>query len=83
MNIFPNNRYIFDGGMGQYLIEKGMVTKGTLWSASALIDERSSTHSLESVELNCWPANTVPGRNQNPATNATEKINALIERRYL
>ena len=39
MNLFPNDKYIFDGGMGQYLIEKGMVSKGTLWSASALIDE--------------------------------------------
>ena len=39
MNIFPSNKYIFDGGMGQYLIEKGMITKGTLWSANALIDE--------------------------------------------
>ena len=39
MNIFSNNKYIFDGGMGQYLIEKGMITKGTLWSATALIDE--------------------------------------------
>ena len=39
MNIFPHNKYIFDGGMGQYLIEKGMHTKGTLWSATALIDE--------------------------------------------
>ena len=25
--------------MGQLLIEKGMVTKGTLWSATALVDE--------------------------------------------
>ena len=39
MSLFPNNRYIFDGGMGQYLIEKGMVSQGTLWSATALIDE--------------------------------------------
>ena len=39
MNLFPNNKYILDGGMGQYLIEKGMISKGTLWSASALIDE--------------------------------------------
>ena len=39
MSIFKNNKYIFDGGMGQLLIEKGMVTKGTLWSATALVDE--------------------------------------------
>ena len=25
--------------MGKYLIEKGMVSQGTLWSATALIDE--------------------------------------------
>jgi len=39
MNIFKNNKYIFDGGMGQLLIDKGMVTDGTLWSATALVDE--------------------------------------------
>ena len=39
MTIFNKNRYIFDGGMGQLLIHKGMITKGTLWSATALIDE--------------------------------------------
>tara|TARA_B110000263_G_scaffold17626_1_gene14074 strand:+ start:579 stop:1487 length:909 start_codon:yes stop_codon:yes gene_type:complete len=39
LSIFKNNKYIFDGGMGQLLIEKGMVTKGTLWSATALVDE--------------------------------------------
>ena len=51
--------------------------------SSAIIDERSSTHSLDAVELNCWLTNTVPGRNQNPATNATENFNAHIEGRYL
>ena len=39
MTIFKNKKYIFDGGMGQLLIDRGMVTKGTLWSATALIDE--------------------------------------------
>ena len=47
MNIFPNKKYIFDGGMGQYLIEKGMITKGTLWSATALIDENLNNTVLE------------------------------------
>ena len=28
---------IFDGGMGQELLNKGLISKGTLWSASALI----------------------------------------------
>ena len=29
---------IFDGGMGQELLSKGLISKGTLWSASALIE---------------------------------------------
>jgi len=39
MNLFKKNKYIFDGGMGQILIDRGMITQGTLWSATALIDE--------------------------------------------
>ena len=31
---------ILDGGMGQELLARGMKPKGTLWSASALIDEK-------------------------------------------
>ena len=31
---------IMDGGMGQLLLEKGMISKGTLWSAGALVDEK-------------------------------------------
>jgi len=31
---------ILDGGMGQTLLEKGLKAKGSLWSASALIDEK-------------------------------------------
>ena len=31
---------ILDGGMGQELLARGMEPKGTLWSASALIDEK-------------------------------------------
>ncbi len=31
---------ILDGGMGQELLARGMRPKGTLWSASALIDEK-------------------------------------------
>ena len=27
MSIFKNKKYIFDGGMGQLLIDKGMITK--------------------------------------------------------
>ena len=31
---------ILDGGMGQLLLEKGMVSMGTLWSASALLEKK-------------------------------------------
>ena len=41
MNIdyFKKTR-ILDGGMGQELLSKGLVTKGTLWSASAILDKK-------------------------------------------
>ena len=29
---------ILDGGMGQTLLKQGMISQGTLWSASALLD---------------------------------------------
>jgi len=32
---------ILDGGMGQQLLAKGLVSKGTLWSASGLIEEKN------------------------------------------
>ena len=31
---------ILDGGMGQELLAKGLKAKGSLWSATALIDEK-------------------------------------------
>ena len=31
---------IMDGGMGQLLLEKGMISKGTQWSAGALVDDK-------------------------------------------
>ena len=31
---------ILDGGLGQELLSRGLKTKGTLWSASALIDKK-------------------------------------------
>ena len=31
---------ILDGGMGQELLARGLISKGTLWSASALIEEQ-------------------------------------------
>ena len=37
-NFFKTTR-ILDGGMGQELLSRGMKPKGTLWSASALLDE--------------------------------------------
>ena len=38
INFFKTTR-ILDGGMGQELLARGMKPKGTLWSASALLDE--------------------------------------------
>ena len=42
MNIdyFKKTR-ILDGGMGQELLARGLISKGTLWSASALLDEKN------------------------------------------
>ena len=37
--MFLKKKYIFDGGMGQTLIARGMITSGTLWSATALVNE--------------------------------------------
>ena len=34
-----NKKYILDGGMGQTLLAKGLKPEGTLWSATALINE--------------------------------------------
>ena len=48
MSIFKNKKYIFDGGMGQLLIDKGMVSNGTLWSATALVDESLHSFVLDS-----------------------------------
>jgi len=39
INYFTKVR-ILDGGMGQTLLEKGLKAKGSLWSASALIEEK-------------------------------------------
>ena len=40
-----NNNYfskirILDGGMGQTLLEKGLQAKGSLWSATALVEKK-------------------------------------------
>ena len=42
-NFFKTTR-ILDGGMGQELLAKGMKTRGTLWSANAVLDQ--SQHQL-------------------------------------
>jgi homocysteine S-methyltransferase len=39
-NFFKTTK-ILDGGMGQELLTKGLVSKGTLWSASGLIEEKN------------------------------------------
>ena len=38
LNFFKKTR-ILDGGMGQELLSKGLISKGTLWSASAILDK--------------------------------------------
>ena len=38
-NFFKKTK-ILDGGTGQELLARGVVTKGTLWSACALLDEK-------------------------------------------
>ncbi len=38
LDFFKKTR-ILDGGLGQELLARGMIPKGTLWSASALLDE--------------------------------------------
>ena len=38
LSFFKQTR-ILDGGMGQELLARGMKPKGTLWSASAVLDE--------------------------------------------
>jgi len=40
LNYFESIR-ILDGGMGQELLARGLKPKGTLWSASALLDEKN------------------------------------------
>ena len=39
LNYFKKTR-ILDGGMGQELLAKGLISKGTLWSTSALLEEK-------------------------------------------
>ncbi len=39
LNFFKKIK-ILDGGMGQELLAKGLISKGTLWSASALLEEK-------------------------------------------
>ena len=39
LNYFKKTR-ILDAGMGQELLKRGLVTKGTLWSATSLIDKK-------------------------------------------
>ena len=41
-NFFKKIR-ILDGGMGQELLARGLSPKGTLWSAKALLEEKSQS----------------------------------------
>ena len=47
---FFNQTRILDGGMGQQLLAKGLVSKGTLWSTSAILDKKFQELSLDSVK---------------------------------
>ena len=42
LNYFSKIR-ILDGGMGQHLLAKGLKPKGSLWSATALIDKSTTS----------------------------------------
>ncbi len=48
--MFSKKKYIFDGGMGQALIARGMITSGTLWSATALVN-KSLNHLVVDTHL--------------------------------
>ena len=37
---FFNKTKILDGGMGQELLSNGLISKGTLWSSTALLEEK-------------------------------------------
>ena len=39
LSFFKKTR-ILDAGMGQELLARGLITKGTLWSATSLIEEK-------------------------------------------
>ena len=42
-----NNKYLFDGGSGQTLMEMGLETTGDLWSAQALLNENNHSMVVE------------------------------------
>ena len=39
LDFFKKTR-ILDGGMGQELLARGLISKGTLWSASAILEKK-------------------------------------------
>ena len=51
---FLNNIKVLDGGMGQELLSKVLKAKGSLWSVTALIEEKY--HHLKLMQLS--PAST-------------------------
>ena len=40
INFFKKTK-VLDGGMGQELLARGLISKGTLCSASSLVDEKN------------------------------------------
>ena len=61
---------ILDGGMGQELLSRGLQSKGSLWSASALLEERYNQLVIDAhlskknrhMILNIWLDHKNPGQ---------------------
>ena len=49
-NFFKRIR-ILDGGMGQFLLSKGIISKGSLWSSAALINNEYHKYVIDALYL--------------------------------
>jgi S-methylmethionine-dependent homocysteine/selenocysteine methylase len=79
-----NHKLILDGGMGQALLKRGMKPNGSLWSASALIDENQhniveETH-LDFINAGCGAIIT---NNFTVRDRRLEDNNILEKKKYL
>jgi len=50
LSFFKKTR-ILDAGMGQELLARGLITKGTLWSATSLIDEKFNSLVVDLIHI--------------------------------